>query len=222
MGCASASASTSRWSTRSRRALPGVLAGIPPPDATQGRHRAICEVGDAPSNYADRRDAAKKRRGRWPDLRNDQYGGATPALHRCGHRPAAGGQCLRCNERPDPAGAAGLHCSTPTSISIPRRRRSRKSRSLPCGQIAAFGLEPKVALLSHSNFGIERRILGAENARRARAAARADAGFEVDGEMHGDCALDDAARNAVMPESALARQCQPFGMPQFGQCQYCL
>jgi malate dehydrogenase (oxaloacetate-decarboxylating)(NADP+) len=74
---------------------------------------------------------------------------------------------------------------------------------LAADQLRAFGLVPKVALLSHSNFGSS----DAPSALKMRAAlallnARVPE-LEVDGEMHGDCALDEAARRAVLPDSAL-------------------
>ncbi len=74
---------------------------------------------------------------------------------------------------------------------------------LAADQLYAFGLVPKVALLSHSNFGSST----APSALKMRAtlallrAARPD--LEVDGEMHGDCALDEAARKAILPDSTL-------------------
>jgi malate dehydrogenase (oxaloacetate-decarboxylating)(NADP+) len=75
--------------------------------------------------------------------------------------------------------------------------------ALAVGQIAAFGLEPKVALLSHSNFGTS----DAPSALKMRATLallrERLPNLQVDGEMHGDCALDDAARKGVMPESTL-------------------
>jgi len=77
---------------------------------------------------------------------------------------------------------------------------------LAADQLCAFGFVPKVALLSHSNFGSST----APSALKMRAtlallrAARPD--LEVDGEMHGDCALDEAARKAILPSTTLAGQ----------------
>jgi malate dehydrogenase (oxaloacetate-decarboxylating)(NADP+) len=74
---------------------------------------------------------------------------------------------------------------------------------LAADQLCAFGLIPKVALLSHSNFGSS----SAPSALKMRTtlalvrAARPD--LEVDGEMHGDCALDESARKAILPSSTL-------------------
>src|SRR5271165_5182971 len=74
---------------------------------------------------------------------------------------------------------------------------------LAADQLSAFGLIPKVALLSHSNFGSS----SAPSAEKMRAALallhERLPGLEVDGEMHGDCALDEAARAAVLPGSTL-------------------
>ncbi|HWG72322.1 MAG TPA: NADP-dependent malic enzyme [Steroidobacteraceae bacterium] len=74
---------------------------------------------------------------------------------------------------------------------------------LAAQQLHAFGLIPKVALLSHSNFGSS----DAPSALKMRATLgllrERMPGLEVDGEMHGDCALDEAARNAILPDSTL-------------------
>ena len=74
---------------------------------------------------------------------------------------------------------------------------------LGADQLSAFGLVPKIALLSHSNFGSS----DAPSAVKMRATLarlrelRPD--LEVDGEMHGDCALDEAARLSTLPQSTL-------------------
>ena len=74
---------------------------------------------------------------------------------------------------------------------------------LAADQLHAFGLVPKVALLSHSNFGSS-EAPSAVKMRNTLALLRAQRpDLEVDGEMHGDCALDEAARKASLPESTL-------------------
>jgi malate dehydrogenase (oxaloacetate-decarboxylating)(NADP+) len=71
-------------------------------------------------------------------------------------------------------------------------------------ELRRFGVEPKAALLSHSNFGTTNQP-SAVKMRDALALLRERAPWlEVDGEMHGDAALDPAARNEVMPRSSLA------------------
>ncbi|MCP4635099.1 MAG: NADP-dependent malic enzyme [Methyloversatilis sp.] len=66
-----------------------------------------------------------------------------------------------------------------------------------------FGIQPKIALLSHSNFGSENTVT-AEKMRRALGMLHADhPDLEVEGEMHGDAALDTDIRNRIFPNSRL-------------------
>jgi malate dehydrogenase (oxaloacetate-decarboxylating)(NADP+) len=74
---------------------------------------------------------------------------------------------------------------------------------LAAGQLCAFGLEPKVALLSHSNFGSSDAPSALKMRETLRLLHERLPGLEVDGEMHGDCALDELARKAVLPGSTL-------------------
>ena len=70
-------------------------------------------------------------------------------------------------------------------------------------EMLRFGITPKAALLSHSNFGTSEQP-SALKMRRTLALLREQAPWlEVDGEMHGDVALDGAARQALMPRSVL-------------------
>ena len=70
-------------------------------------------------------------------------------------------------------------------------------------KIMRFGITPKAALLSHSNFGSSNQP-SAIKMRQTLAILQKDAPWlEVDGEMHGDVALDAEARLAMMPRSAL-------------------
>jgi malate dehydrogenase (oxaloacetate-decarboxylating)(NADP+) len=79
--------------------------------------------------------------------------------------------------------------------------------------VRRFGLEPKVALLSHSNFG-SRDTRSAEKMRAALALIRAAApGLEVDGEMQADTALDPAVRARIFPGARLAGEANLLVMP---------
>ncbi|MDO5691255.1 MAG: NADP-dependent malic enzyme [Pseudomonadota bacterium] len=70
-------------------------------------------------------------------------------------------------------------------------------------EMLRFGFKPKAALLSHSNFGSSNQP-SAVKMREALALVQARAPWlEVDGEMHGDVALDAAQRRALMPDSPL-------------------
>ena len=70
-------------------------------------------------------------------------------------------------------------------------------------EVRRFGIEPKIALLSHSNFGTSNAPT-AQKMRDVLAILRERApDLEVDGEMHGDVALDARLRSEVLPESTL-------------------
>nr|WP_313657332.1 NADP-dependent malic enzyme [Achromobacter ruhlandii] len=64
-------------------------------------------------------------------------------------------------------------------------------------------LAPKVALLSRSNFGSGSSASGAKMRRALELVRAAEPELEIDGEMHGDCALDEALRLRILPSSTL-------------------
>ncbi|WP_414719039.1 NADP-dependent malic enzyme [Variovorax sp.] len=71
-------------------------------------------------------------------------------------------------------------------------------------EMMRFGIKPKAALLSHSNFGTSDSP-SAVKMRKVLELLREQAPWlEVDGEMHGDVALDGKQRDEIMPHSALA------------------
>jgi malate dehydrogenase (oxaloacetate-decarboxylating)(NADP+) len=70
-------------------------------------------------------------------------------------------------------------------------------------EVRRFGIEPKIALLSHSNFGTSNAPT-AQKMRDVLAILKERAPeLEVDGEMHGDVALDSNLRKDIIPESTL-------------------
>jgi len=70
-------------------------------------------------------------------------------------------------------------------------------------RMRCLNIEPKVALLSRSNFGTDSAGSGAKM-RQALALVRQRApDIEIDGEMHGDCALDEALRQRILPSTTL-------------------
>ncbi|MGF6527055.1 NADP-dependent malic enzyme [Variovorax sp. PvP013] len=70
-------------------------------------------------------------------------------------------------------------------------------------EVRRFGLPPKVAFLSHSNFGSSERA-SARKMRRARELFMELApDVECDGEMHGDSALSEDVRRHALPETTL-------------------
>jgi len=80
-------------------------------------------------------------------------------------------------------------------------------------EIRRFGIEPKVALLSHSSFGTS----DDPQARKMRAALALinglDPQLEVDGEMHGDAALSETVRMVAFPNSRLKGDANLLIMP---------
>ena len=80
-------------------------------------------------------------------------------------------------------------------------------------ELKRFGIEPKAALLSHSNFGSS-ELPSAVKMREALALVREQAPWlTVDGEMHGDTALDAAYRQQLMPRSTLTGEANLLILP---------
>ncbi len=84
---------------------------------------------------------------------------------------------------------------------------------LAAEEIKRFGITPRVALVSHSNFGSR----DSESARKMRAALhlvreRAP-GLEIDGEMQGGSALNEALRKRAMPDSTLTGEANLLVFP---------
>lgn len=80
-------------------------------------------------------------------------------------------------------------------------------------EMKRFGLLPRAALLSHSNYG----SANSESARKMREALemiqRDAPELEVDGEMHGDTALDSSYRKKIMPDTPLKGDANLLVMP---------
>lgn len=84
---------------------------------------------------------------------------------------------------------------------------------LAAEEIRRFGVTPKVALISHSNFGTHNdeaalKMRDAYNDIRAR-----DPDLEIDGEMHADAALSEEVRKIIMPNSTLKGVANLLVMP---------
>jgi malate dehydrogenase (oxaloacetate-decarboxylating)(NADP+) len=79
--------------------------------------------------------------------------------------------------------------------------------------VSGFGITPKAALLSHSNFGAS----DSESARKMRRALallrERTPELEVDGEMNADAALAEAIRNRAVPDSRLSGTANLLIMP---------
>ncbi len=92
---------------------------------------------------------------------------------------------------------------------------------LSAQEVRRFGIEPKVALLSHSNFGTFRdssavRVRTAVELLRERAPD-----LMVDGEMHGEDAISEEIRNRIFAHSNLEGAANLLVMPNMDAAHIC-
>ena len=80
-------------------------------------------------------------------------------------------------------------------------------------EMMRFGIKPKAALLSHSNFGSSNHPSAIKMRRTLELLREQSPWLEVDGEMHGDIALDPDARALLMPNSTLVGEANLLVMP---------
>jgi malate dehydrogenase (oxaloacetate-decarboxylating)(NADP+) len=80
-------------------------------------------------------------------------------------------------------------------------------------EVRRFGIAPRVALLSHSNFGSDDSPSALKMNRALDAIERAAPELEIDGEMHGDAALSEAIRTHVHPDGRLKGEANLLIMP---------
>jgi malate dehydrogenase (oxaloacetate-decarboxylating)(NADP+) len=70
-------------------------------------------------------------------------------------------------------------------------------------QMRRLNVIPKVALLSRSNFGSGSSESGSKMQKALELIRAQQPDLEIDGEMHGDCALNEALRLKILPSSTL-------------------
>ena len=74
---------------------------------------------------------------------------------------------------------------------------------MAAAELKRFGITPKVALLSHSNFGSSNAPSALKMRQTLALLKQRAPKLEVDGEMHGDSALDETTRNGSIPNTTL-------------------
>ena len=79
--------------------------------------------------------------------------------------------------------------------------------------VRRFGIEPKVALLSHSNFGSSKSAAACKMRQTLELVRERAPELMIDGEMHGDAALVESIRNERMPDSPLKGSANVLIMP---------
>jgi malate dehydrogenase (oxaloacetate-decarboxylating)(NADP+) len=103
-------------------------------------------------------------------------------------------------------------CDTQVNLD-PSAEQIAEMTGLAAAAVRRFGVEPKVALLSHSSFGSS----DAPSAQKMRMALgyinRLWPELEVEGEMHGDAALSEEVRQREFPRSRLKGEANLLVMP---------
>ncbi|MGF6725773.1 malate dehydrogenase (oxaloacetate-decarboxylating)(NADP+) [Paraburkholderia sp. GAS41] len=80
-------------------------------------------------------------------------------------------------------------------------------------EVRRFGIEPKIALVSHSNFGTSNAPTAQKMRDTLEILRERAPDLQVDGEMHGDVALDHNLRREILPESTLEGDANLLVMP---------
>ena len=80
-------------------------------------------------------------------------------------------------------------------------------------ELRRFGIEPSVALLSHSNFGSSNSASARKMRRACEILRESSPDLNVDGEMHGDAALSEEIRYKLHPDSHLKGEANLLVMP---------
>ena len=97
-----------------------------------------------------------------------------------------------------------------TATAMPRiANLSRRVAAL----VRRFGVDPKVALLANSSFGSAQSESAAKMREATAILYKQGTDFEVDGEMHGNTALNQELRDRLNPHSLLRGEANTFIMP---------
>ena len=91
-------------------------------------------------------------------------------------------------------------CDTHVNLD-PSAEQIAEMTMLAAEEVRRFGLSPKVALLSHSNFGSHPDASARKMSRARELLEQLAPGLEVEGEMHGDAALSESLRTETFPSA---------------------
>ena len=203
-----------------RSALPRLLDHLSPAHRAARRVARVRQDRDAQAPHADRRDDDPQGRGREHAVRHLRHPRAAPGLCRPGDRAAA---------------RASRHYAAMNALILPNRTificdtyvtpdpdaaHVAEMTILAAEEIRRFGIVPKVALLSASNFGSVEPAFGAQDAAGARDPQRARAGS---GGRRRDARRYGALRRYPpegVPALAHARRSEPAGDADDGRGQH--
>jgi len=103
-------------------------------------------------------------------------------------------------------------CDTHVNLD-PSAEQIAEMTLLAAAEVRRFGLIPKVALLSHSNFGSHDNASAHKMSRARELLEQQAPELEVEGEIHGDAALSEEVRSANFPDSRLKGEANLLIMP---------
>ena len=103
-------------------------------------------------------------------------------------------------------------CDTHVNLD-PTAEQIAEMTMLAAEEVRRFGIVPKVALLSHSNFGSFDDASARKMSRARELLEQQAPGLEVEGEIHGDAAVSAAIRAQVFPNSRLKDDANLLVMP---------
>ncbi|HTY69171.1 MAG TPA: NADP-dependent malic enzyme [Alphaproteobacteria bacterium] len=108
----------------------------------------------------------------------------------------------------------GIYFITDTHVAYdPSAEDIAETAVMAAREVRRFGIEPKIALLSHTNFG-SRKTESSRKMRDARRRIKKLApDLEVEGEMQGDAAVSQAIRDRIFPNSELKGEANLLVMP---------
>lgn len=84
---------------------------------------------------------------------------------------------------------------------------------LAAEEVRRFGVEPNIALLSHSNFGTSKDASAQKMSLAREIIIKRDSTLKVEGEMHGDAALDEKIRQRIFPNAQISGEANLLVMP---------
>ncbi len=108
----------------------------------------------------------------------------------------------------------GTYFLTDTHVTVdPTVEEIIETTEMAVKMVKRFGIEPKVGLLSHSNFG-SRNNTSANKMRETRALLKQKyPDLPVEGEMHADAALDEVTRERIFPNASYPGSANLLVMP---------
>jgi len=108
----------------------------------------------------------------------------------------------------------GTYFLTDTHVTVnPTAQEVAETAVMASKLVRRFGLEPKIGLLSHSNFGSRNNESAVKMRNARRLINETNPELPVEGEMHADAALSEETRDRVFPNASFAGEANLLVMP---------